>query len=122
MEEFEHNLADESVQAVLATLELESSDVWMLFRLLDADESTKLDLNEFVRGCLQLKGNARSIDLGQLMYEHRRMAGVLHKFMRFTESEFTALHKFMHFTEREFQVLSRQLRSVGVHMCTNDKD
>ena len=37
-----------------------SEDVWGLFLLLDADGNGAVDLDEFVNGCMQLRGPAKS--------------------------------------------------------------
>jgi len=74
MQEFEEHLSDKTVQAFFALLELDTSDAWTLFKLMDADGSGVLDANEFVRGCLQLKGPARSIDLAKLTREFKVLA------------------------------------------------
>jgi hypothetical protein len=71
MEEFQEHIANESVQAFFALLELESTDAFTLFQLLDADGGGNIDAEEFVTGCIRLKGHARSIDLVKLTYEMR---------------------------------------------------
>jgi len=37
--------------------------------MLDLDDSGEVDMEEFVSGCLRLKGNAKSIDIHTLMFE-----------------------------------------------------
>merc|ERR1712083_341068 len=90
-EEFECHIKDDSVQAVLMALELEPSDAWALFRLLDADGSVTLDAEEFVEGCLQLRGNARSIDLAKQAYDLKNMKRQQQVFMVFVEEQFAEL-------------------------------
>merc|ERR1719195_1353298 len=41
----------------------------MLFRLVDADNSGRIDLDEFCEGCLRLQGEAKSIDIHTLIYQ-----------------------------------------------------
>lgn len=69
VQEFTANLQNESVQQFLELLDLEAEDAWAFFCLLDKDASGSLDLDEFVKGCLQLKGHARSIDLAKALHE-----------------------------------------------------
>eukprot|EP00929_Paragymnodinium_shiwhaense_P034650 TRINITY_DN1881_c0_g2_i4.p1 TRINITY_DN1881_c0_g2~~TRINITY_DN1881_c0_g2_i4.p1 ORF type:complete len:723 (+),score=152.18 TRINITY_DN1881_c0_g2_i4:94-2262(+) len=69
MEAFEEHLHAKSVREYFAMLELDTSDAWTLFRLLDVDHSGCIDVEEFVDGCLRLKGTARSIDLARLSME-----------------------------------------------------
>lgn len=69
--EFESHINDPSVQAYLALMELNSADAWGLFQLLGNDETNSVDVEDFVDGCLRLKGGARSIDLALMRKENR---------------------------------------------------
>lgn len=69
--EFESHLKDEHMQAFLASFGIETADAWTLFKLLDTDGGGSVDYNEFVEGCIRLKGNAKSIQMAQLMYHHK---------------------------------------------------
>jgi len=91
-DEFERHLSDRRVRAHLASLGIEVDKAEGLFRLLDMDDSNSIGLQEFVIGCLRLKGGAKAIDLVTLMYENKRLLG-----------QFRAL----------FDTLKRQL-SIGV--------
>eukprot|EP00929_Paragymnodinium_shiwhaense_P034654 TRINITY_DN1881_c1_g1_i1.p1 TRINITY_DN1881_c1_g1~~TRINITY_DN1881_c1_g1_i1.p1 ORF type:complete len:601 (+),score=88.67 TRINITY_DN1881_c1_g1_i1:49-1851(+) len=71
LEAFEAHMHVKSVREYFALLELDSSDAWMLFKLLDVDGSGIIDVEEFVEGCLRLKGAARSIDLAKLSMEYK---------------------------------------------------
>merc|ERR1719367_850173 len=59
------------IQGFLAALDLETSDARNLFKLLDIGGTSMIDTNEFVSGCLRLKGSARSIDMARLMHDVR---------------------------------------------------
>jgi len=72
-EQFEEHLGDKRVKAFFGALEIEASEARGLFRLLDMDNSGTVDRDEFVRGCLRLKGNARGVDIATLMFENKRM-------------------------------------------------
>eukprot|EP00929_Paragymnodinium_shiwhaense_P118110 TRINITY_DN897_c1_g1_i1.p1 TRINITY_DN897_c1_g1~~TRINITY_DN897_c1_g1_i1.p1 ORF type:complete len:647 (+),score=81.27 TRINITY_DN897_c1_g1_i1:41-1942(+) len=65
-EAFAEHFHVKCVQEYFALLELDTSDAYMLFRLLDEDGSGAINVEEFVDGCLRLKGAARSIDLAKL--------------------------------------------------------
>jgi len=67
----EECLNDPNLQAYFDALGITSEDAWNLFTLLDENESNSLDIDEFVTGCLKLRGSARSIDSHMLMYESR---------------------------------------------------
>jgi hypothetical protein len=71
LDEFEERMGEEKMQAFLQTLEINASDAWTFFKLLDEDNGGSLDLSEFVDGCFRLRGNAKSIHVAQIMYENR---------------------------------------------------
>lgn len=71
LQEFEAHLQSPHMQALLQTFEIENADAWTLFKLLDADGGGSVDIDEFVSGCIRLKGPARSIQIAQLMYHHK---------------------------------------------------
>lgn len=95
--EFEDHLKDEHVQAYFATLELDVSQARALFILLDVDETNEVGIEEFVGGCMQLKGEARSIDVNMLLYENEKM-----------------MKYFAHFSERTLVSLDSIAQQLGV--------
>jgi hypothetical protein len=44
-----------------------------LFDLLDIDCSGSLSVDEFLLGCMRLKGHAKSVDIASIMVENKRM-------------------------------------------------
>jgi len=80
MKEFETHLNDEKADGFFVLLDIDSSDAWTLFKLLDRDDSDVIDAEEFVDGCLKLKGPARAIDMACLQVEltrtHEKIAGL----------------------------------------------
>merc|ERR1719386_577592 len=93
--ELEQVLTDERTVAFLATLELEASDAWELFKLLDSDDSQTIDIDEFVTGCMRLKGNAKAIDIAKISYDFKMMHRSLSRFMKDVKESFTLLKKGM---------------------------
>jgi len=77
LEDLEVVLRDRKMNAWLNVLELNVTDAWTLFKLLDTNEKNVIGVNDFVEGCLRLKGSARSIDLARMMYENRWMMNKL---------------------------------------------
>mmetsp|Transcript_73920 Transcript_73920/g.214128 ORF Transcript_73920/g.214128 Transcript_73920/m.214128 type:complete len:146 (+) Transcript_73920:1-438(+) len=67
-DEFEAILQDERVQHYLAWLELDARESKQLFKLLD-DGDQEVSVDEFVRGALRLKGQARSQDVIAIMHD-----------------------------------------------------
>merc|ERR1719502_1895787 len=64
-DDFAEVLSDPSTQTFLGGLDLNVDDAWELFKLLDTDESNHIDVEEFVSGCLRLKGQAKAMDIAK---------------------------------------------------------
>merc|ERR1712217_429627 len=69
LEEFEKHIEDDKILAYLRTLEIDVSQVRTLFTLLDVDNTGEVAIDEFVGGCLRLRGGATSMDLAVLKYQ-----------------------------------------------------
>jgi len=106
-EEFEAHLADERVKAYFATLQLDTSQARALFMLLDVDETNAVEIDEFVGGCMRLKGDAKSIDVNMLLYENEKMICKWQRFMDVVEVKF-------HNIERALNISSNSPRKSGV--------
>jgi len=70
--EFEVHLRDEHAVAFFAALELETNDAWEVFRLIKRDEEDGIDVDDFVEGCLRLRGKAKAIDIAKMTFETRK--------------------------------------------------
>merc|ERR1719291_851011 len=64
---------DRRVQYYLTALGLDVDDAERLFVLLDENRDGELGLDEFLSGCLRLKGLARSIDVFSLIHQTRQL-------------------------------------------------
>jgi len=83
-DEFERHLEDDQVKAYFQTLELDVSEAHVLFELLDQDGSDQVDIDEFVGGCMRLKGTARSIDVNMLIRRNAQVLDSMHQHMEMT--------------------------------------
>lgn len=63
LEELREYFEDVRVQTYFHVLGLDAYDTERLFKLLDDDRSGSVEVQEFLDGCLRLKGEARSIDM-----------------------------------------------------------
>lgn len=93
IDEFEELLQDERLQKYCASLDITIDDAWALFKLLDTDGSGAIEVNEFVTGCLRLKGSARSVDIALLMYQVQWMIERFTKFISYTDGQFQGLRQ-----------------------------
>mmetsp|Transcript_114005 Transcript_114005/g.329326 ORF Transcript_114005/g.329326 Transcript_114005/m.329326 type:complete len:583 (-) Transcript_114005:77-1825(-) len=67
-EEFRRQLMKPRVQAYFRALDLDVSQAHVMFDLLDVDGSGSVSVEEFVDGCVRLRGQARSIDLNRMIH------------------------------------------------------
>eukprot|EP00440_Ansanella_granifera_P066796 gb/GFBE01072440.1/.p1 GENE.gb/GFBE01072440.1/~~gb/GFBE01072440.1/.p1 ORF type:complete len:233 (+),score=70.88 gb/GFBE01072440.1/:1-699(+) len=81
LHDMETVLASEDVRlkTYLEALDLQVDDAWNLFKLLDRQDTNAVTIENFVEGCLRLKGQAKSIDLARMMYENKWMMTKLSK-------------------------------------------
>eukprot|EP00929_Paragymnodinium_shiwhaense_P048369 TRINITY_DN24466_c0_g3_i1.p1 TRINITY_DN24466_c0_g3~~TRINITY_DN24466_c0_g3_i1.p1 ORF type:complete len:626 (+),score=142.15 TRINITY_DN24466_c0_g3_i1:95-1972(+) len=66
-------LDSEPARALFAALELDMGDVHELFALLDEDDTQYVDLEEFMFGCLRLRGGAKALDIAKIRYDTRQI-------------------------------------------------
>ncbi|OLP87019.1 Cation channel sperm-associated protein 1 [Symbiodinium microadriaticum] len=67
--EFEAATNDPSLRAVFDALEINAADAWALFTQLDSDGDNDVSAEEFLEGCMLLKGPARSVDVMSIKRE-----------------------------------------------------
>lgn len=73
-EEFKAHLEKPEVKAYFAIMDLDVSQAHYLFALLDEDHNNSISIDEFLEGCLRLKGQARSIDIHVLLAGVRKLS------------------------------------------------
>ncbi|CAK9001599.1 unnamed protein product [Durusdinium trenchii] len=105
--EVELMLQDEDVKAALAALDLVVYDPWRFFRLLDLNGNGAVTEEEFVEGCLRLRGPARTFDVASLAEENIRMKA---KLASLEQQEVLSQQMISHFRVEMLQVgkLARQ--------------
>jgi len=81
--ELEEAFKSEQVRYYFSVLDIDVVDSNYLFDMLDLDRSGEVDMEEFVSGCLRLKGNAKSIDIHTLMFEIKIMIKQITAFMEY---------------------------------------
>merc|ERR1712217_502883 len=89
--EFEQHLEDEKMLAYFASLEVDVSNAWTLFKLLDEDREGGIDLEEFVVGLMQLKGYAKAIHVEKLHRDNTVVRRHLQEFMTGVEAQLSAI-------------------------------
>ncbi|CAK9046496.1 Sodium channel protein type 4 subunit alpha B [Durusdinium trenchii] len=74
---------------------LYTTEVWTFFRLLDGDSGQEIDMDEFLYGCMRLRGEAKALDLAKLMHSHAWLAKQQVDFMMFCEEKFVQIQGFL---------------------------
>eukprot|EP00928_Gymnodinium_smaydae_P080053 TRINITY_DN63856_c0_g1_i1.p1 TRINITY_DN63856_c0_g1~~TRINITY_DN63856_c0_g1_i1.p1 ORF type:complete len:570 (+),score=68.53 TRINITY_DN63856_c0_g1_i1:64-1773(+) len=83
--ELEEMLKDEQIQSYFAAIGLNCDDAWTLFKLIDVSHNNAIDIDEFVTGCLKLKGHAGALELELLRDQHKWIVRKLTRFMQHCE-------------------------------------
>lgn len=86
-------LSNERTVAFLESLDIGETDAWNLFQLLDEDMSGLIDIEEFVQGCLQLRGPAKAIHIAQVNLANKAMQRSLTKALAQIETQIAGLSK-----------------------------
>merc|ERR1712228_689065 len=67
--EFREHLEDNRVKAYFQTLDLDIRKAHTLFKLLDRNDNGEVGIEEFLDGCLRLRGAAKSLDIHLVIYQ-----------------------------------------------------
>jgi len=70
-------MARADVQAYLSSQQLHSGNFKRLISLLDPQKTGKVTRDAFIAGCLQYKGNARTLDVALVLREQQRQIRIL---------------------------------------------
>eukprot|EP00913_Durusdinium_trenchii_P035949 g33634.t1 len=86
---FEEKISSKDVQAYFEVLGLDVDDAWSFFKLLDLDDARRgeVEIEEFLMGCLRLRGNARAIDVGKIIHDQTWLIRNVGKFQTYVEVE-----------------------------------
>lgn len=84
-------LEAEQTRAYFSALQLDISDAWTLFKLIDKDNDGVIEIEEFVEGCEQLRGAARNLDLANIKSELRNLGKAVARFIQHATLQFDLL-------------------------------
>jgi len=74
LDEFKAHLKHRRVSAYFHALGIDVAQAELLFRLLDKDNSGMLSVDEFMTGCIRLRGHAKSLDVNLILHETRQVS------------------------------------------------
>eukprot|EP00928_Gymnodinium_smaydae_P074389 TRINITY_DN5744_c0_g1_i1.p1 TRINITY_DN5744_c0_g1~~TRINITY_DN5744_c0_g1_i1.p1 ORF type:complete len:559 (-),score=66.70 TRINITY_DN5744_c0_g1_i1:354-2030(-) len=72
-EQFTELCKDREMIALLGGLDIEVRDAMMLFKMVDDESTGEVDLDEFITGCISLRGGAKAFHLERAYVETRRL-------------------------------------------------
>lgn len=111
---FRAHIEVEEVQAYLSLHQLDTSDAFMLFRLIDRDQTKEVDVTEFIQGCLHLKGTARCSDVAFVLGETDRVKQMMLGFQRQMHIQMQNQHQILAaIAEQQPDLLARLPPSEG---------
>merc|ERR1719364_90285 len=88
---FQSQLDQPNMKAYFRAIDVDVSEAKGLFRLLDLDGSGFIDAEEFLSGCLRLRGPAKALDLALLMHEVRRMVSRIQEQKKLLQKQLSRL-------------------------------
>jgi len=81
------------MKAYFNALKLDPSDTRLLFSLIENEDTGEVEIDDFVGGCLRMKGEAKSIDVQTLMFKSKQMHRTFGGLMDFVEEQFLWLEQ-----------------------------
>jgi len=86
-EEFRQHLEAPKVRALFQTLDLGVAQAHVLFDLLDMDRSGSISVEEFIDGCMRLKGQAKAIDMNMVLAMSKQVYDQMYGFIRWSHQK-----------------------------------
>jgi len=87
------SLEDHWLQGSLSSMDIDGHAMVTLFEVIDTDNKGTLTIEEFIQGCMQIRGDAKAVDLFALLVESRSMYRTMAKFMEFAEDRFMEIEQ-----------------------------
>merc|ERR1719272_1443652 len=80
-EEFEEHMNNDIMTHYMASIGLEVTEVELFFKIVAGSaEEGEIEIDRFVEGCMQMKGNASSIDMQRQLFEVGMLSRDLKRF------------------------------------------
>eukprot|EP00439_Symbiodinium_sp_Y106_P040509 s387_g4.t5 len=84
---FQEKINSVEVREYFQTLGLDVWDAWSFFKLLDKDSGGAVEIEEFLMGCLRLRGQATAMDVGKIINDQQWLMKTQGKFNAYMEVE-----------------------------------
>jgi len=120
--EFQQHVNDEKTIAHFAALDIDVTDAWAVFKLLDVSKEGSVDLEDFVDGLMRVRGPAKAIHIADLKHENAVVTRKLEAFMEIVDSRLSMLMDTRYFADALNQSHNGTLSSVGAGSCGRSLD
>merc|ERR1711972_468020 len=94
-------MGDIKAKAYFQSLDLDVSQAKDFFEMLDTDGSNFVGIDEFVEGCLRLKGGARSVDVNMVLLNIRKIHHQVRQLQKKSQQQFDLMTRLAHFRVAE---------------------
>merc|ERR1712136_630674 len=126
-DQFVQHLERQEVSALFSVLGIEVSDAISFFEALDVDGSHELEIDEFVMGCLNLRGNVRNVDMNTLLRENKRLMQRIGKTAKRTETQLQDIICRLPYCDQRksissFGATSRTTNRMNSHLTESQSD
>jgi len=91
-EEFQARLQSDEMTRYLLSIDVDPGEAHMLCSLMDNNQNGVIDYEEFVGGCLRIRGTAKAIDTIVLLHEVNEVRRDLGQFFSWTEEALAAVN------------------------------
>jgi Ca2+-binding EF-hand superfamily protein len=121
-EEFCSRASDPFIEAWANSLEIEVADITEFFAVLSDHGRLNVDVTRFVEGCIKLKGNARNVDLMDLISGFKRFMSESLNRHDMSQQMFAEIHEAVKESHRTILILHRldvELQSIKLQIGSN---
>jgi hypothetical protein len=73
LEDFQAKMECERLKAWFESIDITMEDGFALFKVIDVEQEGIIEIGQFVDGCLRVKGNAKKLDIHQILYDQKRI-------------------------------------------------
>jgi len=120
-EELQDFMQEPRVQARFGILGIEADDAWSLFKLIDEEQSDIVSIENFVKGCMKLRGEATRLDLELFAYSFRFHMNKLDRFMEHVASRMAKDEETVHQLDTMLQDEDVRVQNLAMQVETEQK-
>ena len=106
--DFEKAMGSAKFRNFLESMSISTEDISTLFTIIDSDQSGLIDLEEFVQGCMQLHGPAKSLQLAKMSFENKITRQTMKSMANSLEDLKVQLDQWRRHSTPRFRGVSRQ--------------